>query len=97
MAWAFVNLNRQEIFGMAILEAMYYGCKVVAWHAPGPDHMIENGISGWLVENAEQAVEKIMDTADLSVAANRRIKTAFLWESTAHKMAAYLRKQVSKP
>ena len=29
---AFVNLNQQEIFGMAILEAMYYGCKVVAWN-----------------------------------------------------------------
>ncbi len=33
---AFINLNQQEIFGMAILEAMYYGCKVVAWKAPGP-------------------------------------------------------------
>ena len=30
MADAFVNLNQREIFGMAILEAMYYGCKVVA-------------------------------------------------------------------
>lgn len=26
MADSFVNLNQQEIFGMAILEAMYYGC-----------------------------------------------------------------------
>lgn len=40
----FVNLNQQEIFGMAILEAMYYGCKVVAWHAPGPDFIIEDGV-----------------------------------------------------
>lgn len=97
MAEVFVNLNRQEIFGMAILEAMYYGCKVVAWHAPGPDYMIENGVSGWLVESAEQAVEKIMDMSNLSAAANQRIKTAFLWENTAYKMTEYLRKRASKP
>ena len=92
MAWAFVNLNRQEIFGMVILEAMYYGCKVVAWHAPGPDYMIENGISGWLVENMEQALEKILDPADLSDAASRRIETAFLWDNTARTMVSRLRK-----
>ena len=92
MAWAFVNLNRQEIFGMAILEAMYYGCKVVAWHAPGPDYMIENGISGHLVENMEQAIKKIMDATDLSAAASHRIQSTFLWENTARKMVDRLGK-----
>lgn len=38
---------------MAILEAMYYGCKVVAWDAPGPNLIIENGKSGWLVRDAD--------------------------------------------
>mgnify|MGYP000747887421 CR=1 FL=1 len=51
MADTFVNLNQQEIFGMAILEAMYYGCKVVAWEAPGPNLIIENGKSGFLVHS----------------------------------------------
>lgn len=32
----FVNLCRTEIFGMAILEAMYYGVSVAALAAPGP-------------------------------------------------------------
>lgn len=32
----FVNLCRTEIFGMAILEAMYYGVSVAALEAPGP-------------------------------------------------------------
>lgn len=27
LADAFLNLNLQEIFGMAILKAMHYGCK----------------------------------------------------------------------
>ena len=37
----FVNLNRHEIYGMAILEALYYECPVIAFHAPGPDYIIE--------------------------------------------------------
>ena len=57
-AEAFVNLNQHEILGMAILEAIYYGCKAVAWNAPGPDSMIENGISGRIVVNNQQVIEK---------------------------------------
>lgn len=59
IADTFVNLNQQEIFGMAILEAMYYSCKVVAWRAPGPDLIIENGVTGFLVENEECLLEYI--------------------------------------
>ncbi len=83
MADAFVNLNRNEIFGMAILEAMYYGCKVVALHAPGPDFIIENGKSGWLADDLEDAVAKIMDERNLSEAAHNRILRCFTWQSGA--------------
>ena len=31
---------------MSLLEAMYAGCPPVARHAPGPDLIIVNGISG---------------------------------------------------
>ena len=86
MADAFVNLNQQEIFGMAILEAMYYGCKVVAWEAPGPSYIIENGVSGWLVRSNAEAAEKILDAADLSEASERRILTSFTWQSSAEKI-----------
>lgn len=86
LADAFVNLNQQEIFGMAILEAMYYGCKVVAWEAPGPSYIIENGVSGWLVRSNAEAVEKILDAADLSEASERRILTSFTWQSSAEKI-----------
>lgn len=95
MAAAFVNLNRQEIFGMAILEAMYYGCKVVAWNAPGPDCIIENGVSGWLVSSGEQAVQKILDPADVSKAAHNRVVSSFLWKTTADKMMLYMRKNLN--
>lgn len=86
LADTFVNLNQQEIFGMAILEAMYYGCKVVAWKAPGPNLIIENGKSGWLVESHEKVMEKILDTTDVGEEAHRRVLCEFTWESSARKM-----------
>lgn len=83
---AFVNLNQQEIFGMAILEAMYYGCKVVAWNAPGPNLIIENGKSGWLVKNTQEVIEKILNSENIKNEAHKRIAGEFTWESSAKKI-----------
>ena len=86
------NLNRQEIFGMAILEAMYYGCKVVAWHAPGPDFIIEDGVSGCLVNDDRELINKVFDEQDFSQSAHRRICDKFTWESTARTIAGTVEK-----
>ena len=86
LADSFVNLNQQEIFGMAILEAMYYGCKVVAWVAPGPNLIIENGKSGWLTESNDEVMERILDATDVGEEAHRRILREFTWESSAKKI-----------
>ena len=83
---AFVNLNQQEIFGMAILEAMYYGCKVVALKAPGPSLIIENNISGYLVGTTEKIAEYIMDQKDISISAHNRIADNFTWKSVSKRM-----------
>lgn len=84
MADVFINLNQSEIFGMAILEAMYYECKVVAWKAPGPNFIIENGVSGWLIENDEDAVTKILDRKALGEEAKRQVMSKFTWERTGY-------------
>ena len=88
---AFFNLNQQEIFGMSILEAMYYGCKVVAWKAPGPDFIIENEVSGFLVDNDEAAVDLILNGEVDSVAAHKRIMDSFTWDIAANKIFAQVR------
>ena len=93
LADSFVNLNQQEIFGMAILEAMYYGCKVVAWNAPGPNLIIESGKSGWLAKSDEEVIEKIMDTAEIGMEAHRRVLAEFTWESSAKKMRSVINKK----
>jgi 1,2-diacylglycerol 3-alpha-glucosyltransferase len=85
-----VNLNTEEIFGMAILEAMYYGCPVAARHAPGPDYIIEDGVDGLLGAEDEEvmaAVERVteQDRFHDAIARNARAKVRdrFLWDSTA--------------
>ncbi len=83
----FVNLNKREIFGMAVMEAMYYGCKVVVWEAPGPNLIIDNGISGWLVGSKEKTIEKILDqNTDMALLAHKRIEGSFMWKETAKKI-----------
>ena len=90
MADAFVNLNQQEIFGMAILEAMYYGCKVIAWKAPGPNLIIENDVSGFLVQSNEEVIEVVRKTENISEAAHKRIVDNFTWESSAKRILSTL-------
>lgn len=83
IANCFVNLNLKEIFGMAILEAMYYECKVVAWKAPGPQLIIENGISGYLVESKCEMIERIKDNEKIGKEAHSRVVSAFNWGITS--------------
>ena len=83
-----LNLNRVEIFGMSILEAMYYECPVVAFAAPGPEMIISDKIDGYLfndVEGIENLVEKAISNGRLSKA-KETIETRFMWTKTAEIM-----------
>jgi 1,2-diacylglycerol 3-alpha-glucosyltransferase len=85
-----VNLNTEEIYGMAILEAMYYGCPVVARRAPGPEYIIEDGTDGVLCDDdrevalaAERLMEQHGERETMSRNAGTKIRKDFLWEHTA--------------
>lgn len=83
----FINLNDQEIFGMAILEAMYYECKVIAVNAPGPNYIIENKKNGILIENLDidEFVNAITNKLyiDMGRAAKEHIINNFSWNNVA--------------
>ena len=81
----YVNLNTHEIFGMAILEAMYYECTVIALNAPGPTSIIENNISGYLCKNETEIVEKIIvcGSGQMKNAARKRVLDCFTWDKSA--------------
>ena len=81
---AFVNLNENEIFGMSLLEAMYAGCPPVARHAPGPDLIIEDGVSGILCDSvAAMAAALDKTTRTMGHAAQNRVNEHFLWQNSA--------------
>lgn len=45
-----INLSEIEIFGMTIIEGMYYGNVVVAHNAPGPNDIVSSGVNGYLID-----------------------------------------------
>lgn len=71
---------------MAILETMYYGSKVVAWKAPGPGFIVEDGISGCLADSDEGILTAITEKTIAPEASQRRILDNFTWHKTAEKL-----------
>ena len=83
IADCFVNLNRQEIYGMVLLEAMYYGCKVIAWSAPGPDYIIKHGVTGYIAHSDEEARDLILTGKSVAAQSRAAILSDFTWKKTA--------------
>lgn len=80
----FVNFNDKEIFGMSILEAMYQECVVIAKEAPGPSFIIENGVSGFIVNNSEDMANLVSYLpSEIGRNAHNRIISKFNWNVAA--------------
>ena len=93
IADSFVNLNQQEIFGMALLEAMYYECKVVAWTARGPDFLIETNKNGILCKSDREIMDGILSGEyDLQTAHNLVIEE-HTWAYTAKAITNKLKRE----
>lgn len=93
MSECYINLNTHEIFGMAILEAMYYENAVIALRAPGPELIIENGISGYLCENEDELIQTALGTDKnrIGKAAHRHVAEHFLWDHSAREIEQIIR------
>lgn len=79
----FVNFNQNEIFGMSILEAMYNGCCVIAYHAPGPDYILGDSEMGILVSDMEEMVNRIQENKRIDrEAVERFARSKFNWSCT---------------
>lgn len=94
IAECYVNLNDHEIFGMSILESMYYECPVIALEAPGPNYILEDGKYGFICTDIVEVISVIEDDkyrAKVEIA-KQRIQNLFLWRTSAKKFLEYIEK-----
>ncbi len=50
----------REGFGLTVTEAMWKGAAVIGGNVGGIKHQIEDGVNGYLVDNVEEAAERIV-------------------------------------
>lgn len=88
-----ISFSKTEIFGMSILEAMYYGTEVHAITAPGPNDIIENHVSGYLYDSADimrdSIITNLLNRDNVVGNAQARVKTCFTWKRTAEIIENY--------
>lgn len=98
-AYAFLLPSVQEIFGMVLLEAMYFGLPVVSSHSAGAGTLIQNNRNGLIVEQFstsawKAAIEKLLEdekfARNLGNEAQKTIKNEYMWDSIADKMLKYM-------
>lgn len=73
-----------EPFGLVMIEALACGTPVIAWRNGSVPEVIEHGVTGFIVENVEQAVRAVGDVAGLS---RPRCREAFEERFDASRMA----------
>jgi glycosyltransferase involved in cell wall biosynthesis len=73
-----------EPFGLVMIEAMACGTPVIATRRGSVPEVVEHGISGFIVNNADEAVEAIQQVERLD---RRRVREQFDLRFTAPRMA----------
>lgn len=73
-----------EPFGLVMIEAMACGTPVIAWNCGSVPEVIEPGVTGFVVNSEEEAVEAVRNIPTLD---RRRIRSAFDKRFSADAMA----------
>jgi glycosyltransferase involved in cell wall biosynthesis len=74
----------REPFGLVMIESMACGTPVVAFRNGSVPEVLEDGLTGYIVENEAQAVEKLRNIAQLD---RNKVRAEFDRRFTAHHMA----------
>ncbi len=65
-------INFNEPFGLSVVEAMACGTPVIAFNRGSMPEVIKDGVTGYLVNNTEEAVERLNSMKNIDRAACRR-------------------------
>jgi glycosyltransferase involved in cell wall biosynthesis len=78
-----------EPFGLVMIEAMACGTPVIAWRRGSVPEIIEEGVTGFVVETEADAVDAVRGLGNLD---RRRVRSAFEHHFTARHMAESYRR-----
>ena len=84
----FVFPSKTDTFGLVMIEAMACGLPVAAYPVTGPVDVVEHGVSGYLDDDLEVAVDAALELAPESALKHA---SAFTWQNTAHMLLEHLR------
>jgi glycosyltransferase involved in cell wall biosynthesis len=73
-----------EPFGLVMIEAMACGTPVIAYRSGSVPEVVEDGVTGFIVENEEQAVRAVGDLGRLD---RRKVRARFEERFSAVRMA----------
>jgi glycosyltransferase involved in cell wall biosynthesis len=59
-------INFEEPFGMSVAESMFCGTPVIAFHRGSMPELIQDGRTGYLVRDIDEAVERLGDVSAIS-------------------------------
>lgn len=101
----FLFPSNYEIFGMVLLEAMYFGLPVISSMNGGSSVLIDDGVDGRIVQSFEwdcweEAVLQLIRNEDvrkeIGRKAGEKIRSRFLWSSLGKKFEEIYRKAINE-
>gem|GEM_PF-398333 len=96
-----INICSAEIFGMAMLESMYYKCPVVAMNAAGPSEYIIDNVTGYIcydldIDEWKKKISKAINKdPQLLENGHNKINNNYFWSNSAKKFDALIKKYYS--
>ena len=73
-----------EPFGLVVIEAMSCGTPVIAWRAGSVPEIVDHGVTGWIVDSIESAVDAVRRVHLLN---RQEVRARFEQRFSAERMA----------